>query len=149
MLTSPLPEELADHFFNRNFLEVDVAHVARLKHFASGLSHFRPRHLELDRHRRLFDYLTEPRKIPRLLFVKRQAEDFVNGEAIDNFIERSIEKDFAVIDDQHTTSQFLDVLHVMTREQRHNAMLSIINAQKLADPLLADDVQADRRFVQE
>ena len=53
-----------------------------------------------------------------------------------------------MIDHQDAVTKFFDILHVMARQQRDDAMLLVINAQKLADTFLAYHIQADCRFIQ-
>src|ERR1700693_1557674 len=100
MLATALAKKLANHFLHRDFLNINVAHIAGLKDLTSGLSHFRAGHLQLDRHRTLFDHFAEARKIARDLFVERQAENFVARETVDDFVERPIKENFAVIDNE-------------------------------------------------
>ena len=45
-------------------------------------------------------------------------------------------------------AQLLDVLHVMAGEHGDDAMLGIVEAQKFAHAFLADDIEADRRFIE-
>src|SRR5436309_6978852 len=98
MLDAAFAKKLPDHFLDRNFLDVDIAHVAGLKHFAGGLSHFRPRHFQLDRHWSLLDHFTEPGKIPLALLIERKTQNLMSRKAIDNVFERPVEENFAVID---------------------------------------------------
>ena len=63
--------------------------------------------------------------------------------------ERPVEEDLAVIDHDDAIAQLLDVLHVMARQHRHDAVLAIVDAEELAHALLADDVESDRRLVEE
>ena len=72
----------------------------------------------------------------------------MTGETVDDFVERTIEENFAVIDDENAMAKFFDVLHVMTGQQCHNAVFLVVNAQKFSHPLLTNDIQPDRRFVQ-
>ncbi len=109
MLNAALAEKLPNHFLDRHFLNVDVADITGLQEFATGLGHFRARHLQLDRHRRLLDHFAEPGKIPRDLLVESEAENFVTGEAVNDFVERTVEENFAMINDQDAMTKFLDV----------------------------------------
>ena len=44
-------------------------------------------------------------------------------------------------------AKFLDVLHVMARQQRNYAMFLVVNAEKFTHPFLADDIQANCRLI--
>ena len=108
-----LTEKLPDHFFHRQFLHVDVHHGAFFEHFPAGLGDFCAGHFYLDRHWRLLKHFAERRKIAFGRLRKGEADDFESREAIDDGVERTIKKDFAVIDDDDAVAQLLDVLHVM------------------------------------
>ena len=45
MIFAAFAKELANHFFHRHFLNVDVAHVARFEQFTAGLGDFCARDL--------------------------------------------------------------------------------------------------------
>ena len=54
-----------------------------------------------------------------------------------------------MVNQDHPLAEFLDILHVVTGQQRHHAVSAVIFPEKLTDFLLADHVESDRRFVQE
>jgi len=113
MSFAPLPKELADDFFDRDFPHVDIADVACLEEFSANLSDLRPRHFQLHRHGRLFQDFAKNGEIARDRPVESKVEDLVARKTIDDLIERSIKEDFSVIDHQDAMTQLLDVLHVM------------------------------------
>src|SRR5437773_7541189 len=145
---SSLTKKLADHFFDGHFLDIDVADITSFEKLSACLSDFSARHLQLDRNRRLFDHFAKCGKVARSLFLEGQTDKFVAGEPIDNLCEWSVEEDFAVINDKNAIAEFFDVLHVMTRWQRDDAMLFVINAQKFADTLLTDDIEPNGRLIE-
>src|SRR6185312_10507600 len=54
----------------------------------------------------------------------------------------------AAVDDDHPLAELLDVRHVVAGEQDGDAVDAVVFAQELADGLLRDDVEADRRLVE-
>lgn len=60
MLDTALTKQLANYLFDRHFLHVDVADIARLKNFPASFSDFRARDFELHRHRGLLNHFAEP-----------------------------------------------------------------------------------------
>ena len=100
----------------------------------------RPRHLQLHRHRSLRHHFAELGKIAFRLAGKSQANHLIAGEAVDDGIERAIEENLSVIDNHHPIAQLCDVLHIMTGQERDDAVFGIINAQEFAHPFLANDI---------
>src|SRR5205085_3554369 len=143
-----LTEKLPDHFFHRQFLHVDVHLGAFFEDLPAGLGDFCARHFYLDRHWRLLKHFAKRRKIAFGRLRKSKADDFVAGEAIDDGIERTVEKDFAVVDDNDAVAQFLDVLHVMARQHRHDLMFGIVEPEKFAHSFLTYDVETNRGLVE-
>ena len=86
-------------------------------------------------------------KVPPRSISESEADNFVAGKAVNDVIERSIKKDFAVINNEDPIAQLGDVLHVMAGQHCDDAMLRIVNPQKLAYPLLTHDVEPDCRFI--
>src|ERR1051325_7031120 len=136
-------EQLTNHIFHRYFLYVYVADVAGLQKPATRFCHLCARNLQLNREGCLFGDFPERRQITCFLLFKNETQNFVAGETIDDLCQWTVKKDFAVVDYQHAMTQLLDVLHVMAGEQRHDAMLLIVDAQELADPLLANYVETN------
>src|SRR5213078_2624040 len=48
----------------------------------------------------------------------------------------------------HPIAQLCDVLHIMTGQERDDAVFGIINAQEFTHPFLANDIETDRWFIQ-
>src|SRR5207237_1572519 len=92
---------------------------------------------------------TEAGEIALARRLEGEANNFVAGEPVDDGIKRPVEEDFAVIDDDDAIAQLLNVLHVMAGQHRDDAVLRIIESKKFADALLTNDVQADRRLIEE
>src|SRR6266480_3875565 len=107
----------------------------------------RARYLQLHRDRCLRYHLTELAEITLRFPAKCQADDFITGKPIDDVVERAIEENLSVIDDHDPVAQLRDILHVMTGEQGDNAMLGIVDPQKLAHPFLTNDIETNRRFI--
>src|SRR6266481_203352 len=140
-------EQLADHVFDRHFLHVYVADVARLEKFPAGFRNLCAWNLQLYRDRCLFGDFTKRRQITCSFFFESKTKNLIAREAIDDLCQRAIEKDFAMVDYQNAMTQCLDVLHVMTGEQCDDAMFLIVDAQKFANAFLANHVQTDCRFI--
>src|SRR5215467_2714548 len=119
---SSFTKKLPDYFFHGHFLNVNVTYVASLEQLTAGFGDFRARNFQLHRHRRLFRYFAECRKIARRLSFESQAQNFVSRKPIDNFFQWPVEKYPTVVDHEHTMTQLLDVLHVMAGQQRDNVM---------------------------
>src|SRR4029453_7901784 len=92
--------------------------------------------------------LTELAEITLRFPAKCQADDFITGKPIDDVVEGAIEENLSLIDDHDPVAQLRDILHVMTGEQGYNAMLGIVDPQKLAHPFLTNDIETNRRFIQ-
>ena len=60
------------------------------------------------------------------------------GEAVDDLGERPVKKDFAVVDDENAMTKLFDVLHIMTGQERHDAVFLIVDAQKFTDTLVSE-----------
>ena len=85
--------------------------------------------------RRLFDHFAERFEIARRRFVKGQADNLVTGKAVDDFVERAVEKNFAVIDDDDAMTKLLDVLHVMAGQHGDDACSLIVDAGGIRGPV--------------
>src|SRR5262249_9281765 len=105
----------------------------------ADLHHLRPRNFQLHAKWSLFHHFAHLRKVAGLFIGKRKTHDFVTGEAIDDRAQFAIEKYLAVIDNNHTMTKFLDVLHVMAREHGHDAVFAIVETKELAHAFLAND----------
>ena len=88
------------------------------------------------------------RKVALRGVLKRQIDYLVSGESIDDGIERSIEENFAVVDNDDAIAKFFNVLHVMTCQHRHNPVFGVVEPKKFAHALLAYDIEADGRFIE-
>src|SRR6266487_343267 len=97
---------------------------------------------------RLLSHFAEKRKIACRLLFKSETENLIPGKSIDDLGKRTVEEDFAVINHQNAMTQFLDILHIMARQQGNDPMFLVVNAQKLADTFLTNDIQSNRRFVE-
>src|SRR5437764_13297868 len=86
-----LAEQLADHFFDGQFLDVDVGHAAVVEKLPRGFGHLSTRHLELHGHRLLLDDFAEAREIAARAFFETEADDLGAGEAVDDRVERAAE----------------------------------------------------------
>src|SRR5947207_15510753 len=91
-----------------------------------------PRHLQLNRNRSLRHHFAELGEIAFRLTGKSQADDLIAGKAVDNGIERAVEKNLSMIDNHDPIAQLRDVLHVMTDQECYEAGLGSINASELA-----------------
>src|SRR6202011_4483875 len=87
-------------------------------------------------------------KIARARRLEGEADNLVTRKPVDDRIERAVEKDFAMIDDDDAVAQLLDVLHVMAGQHRHDLVLRVVEAEKFSHPFLANDVEADRGLVE-
>ena len=47
------------------------------------------------------------------------------------------------------STKLLDVLHVMTRQHRDNSVLLVVKTKELADTFLTNNVETDRRLIEE
>ena len=71
--------------------------------------------------------------------------------------EMAIVEDFAVVNDHDAAAEFFDVVEIVSGEQYRRAKFAIDGAQKMADVVFGDDIEADgglvekekRRIVQE
>src|SRR5260370_3316821 len=53
-----------------------------------------------------------------------------------------------MVDDENAMTKLFNVLHVMTGQERHDAVFLIVDAQKFTDALLTNHVQTDGWFVE-
>ena len=53
-----------------------------------------------------------------------------------------------MVDEHHPLAEHGDVGHIVRRQQHRHAALAVDPQQEVADVLLGDDVQANRRLVQ-
>lgn len=85
--------------------------------------------------------------------VERRGEDgaqqFVRRRLLDQRSERTVEVQTAVVDHQDARTELLDIVHVVTGQQDRRAVRAVEVAQEVTHALLRDDVEADRRFVEE
>ena len=54
----------------------------------------------------------------------------------------------ALVDHDHAFAEFLDVGHVVAREENRHAILAVVVAEELANGTLRNDVETDGRFVE-
>ena len=74
-------------------------------------------------------------------FFARAAGGFEAGQ-------RAVVDFCALVDHDDTFTKFLDVGHVVAREENGDAILAVVVAEKLADGALGHDVETDGRFVE-
>jgi hypothetical protein len=142
-------EELADDVFDLGFGDVEIGDWETAEGFAAdfgdaGAGHFQTGGLGL-----LLDDFTEGSEVPRGGVGEGQADELVGGEAGDDFCERAVEEDFAMIDDDHAWAERLDVAHVVAGEDGGDLLIAIVVAEEIADALLRRDVEADGGLVEE
>ena len=53
-----------------------------------------------------------------------------------------------MIDQDHPLAELLDILHVVTGQERHDFVAAVVLAEKLADFFLTHHVESDRRLVE-
>src|SRR5947209_2634218 len=118
-------ENPADHLFDRDFLNVYVAHGQLIeKGFAYG-NHPISFDLQLNGAGFLFDNFAVFAELfggairPAFTLNRNQLEI---GETVQNVAEPSIEENCAMVNDDDAFAKFLDVRHVMTREQDRSLM---------------------------
>ena len=139
---------MADHFFDRHFLDIDVADVAGFEQLPAGFGHFRAWNLQLYRNRRLFGHFAKLGQVAGRFLLEGETENLVPRKSINDLRERTVEEDFAVVDHQDAMTKFLDILHIMAGQQRDDTMFLVVDTQKLADTFLTHDIQPNGRLVE-
>jgi hypothetical protein len=143
-------EELADDFFDGEFLDADVGDFAGGEDGAAGLGDAAAGDAQADVGGAAFDDFAEGGEVAGGGAVfEGEVEDFVGSEAVDDRAQRAIEEDAAFIDDDDPFAELLDVLHVVAGEHGDDAVAGIVFAQELADFFLAGDVEADGGLIEE
>src|SRR5579885_2391628 len=69
-------------------------------------------------------------------------------EAVHNLAQPAVEKNPAVVNNDHALAQFLNVRHIMAGQQNRRLLLGIVATDKFTHRFLRDNVQADGRFVE-
>src|ERR1044071_1045246 len=70
-------------------------------------------------------------------------------ESVEDFAELPIEEDGAVVNDDDAFAKFLNIGHVMARQQNRRFMLRIVFAKEFTNGFLRNDIKPDGRFVKE
>ena len=70
------------------------------------------------------------------------------GKTVDDLGERPVKKNLAMVDDENAMAKLFNILHVMTGQERHDAVFLVVDTQKFTDALLTNHVQTDGWFVE-
>ena len=85
----------------------------------------------------------------QLAVAEQQRQHFVAAEAVDDAGERAVVDDLAVVDDDHAAAERGHVFHVVAGQQDRDPADFLVVLQEFLDVVLGDDVEADRRLVEE
>src|ERR1035437_1512098 len=111
-------ENLADHVFNRPFLDINVRHGQFVQQRLACRNDAVAFDFERDGTGCFFDDLTVTRQIFRRIFIRLvtlDRDEFEISEAVHDFAQLAVEENFSVIDYDDALAQRLDVGHVMAR----------------------------------
>ena len=142
-------EQLANYLFDGELLHVDIDHGAFVEQASAGFGYAGARDFQLNRSRCLRNDFAHGREIAGSGVLKTQVDQLEAREPVDDGVERAVEKDSAMIDDDHPVTQLLDILHIMTGQHRDNSVLGVVETEKLANAFLANDIEPDCGFIQE
>eukprot|EP01035_Chromulina_nebulosa_P005668 gene5668-7692_t len=146
-------EEFGDHVFEGDVLDRDVGYRAGAEDF------LRDGHDVFTWHAEGEFAVVRARRRAEARLPRVGEGDGVAGEEGDDFfartagvleaVEGAVVDLGAFVDHDHAFAEFLDVGHVVAREENRDAMFAVILAEELADGALRDDVEADGGFVEE
>ncbi len=145
-------EDPADDLLNRDFLNINVAYGQFVQERFTDGNHAFPLNLELNSTGSLLDDLTVFAEVfggtVHATFAL-DPDQLGISKAVHDLTEPAIEENRAVVNDDDSLAELLDISHVMAGQQNGGLVADVVFAQEFAHGFLRNDIQPNSRLIEE